>query len=417
MKNNLMKSTLILIIGGIITKILSMVIRVSISRTLGLEGISIYMMILPTFSLLISVANLGLPNALATLISSGRKSKRLIFSIMPITLTFDILIIILITCFSNTLSIKLLNNSSYKDIIISIGLVLPFIDISAILRGYFFGKQRMIPHVLSNIVEDLVRLILIIIGTPFFLKTGLLNGVRYVILVNIASELSSILILLFFLPKNFKISLKDLKTNIDDIKDTFKIGIPSTISRLIGNIGYFLEPIIISHYILDSTLEYGIINGYVMPILLLPSFFTYAISSALLPIIGKNKNNKKFVKRKINQAIIYSLSIGLPFTIFIMLFPKVPLNFLYHTNEGVNYIRLLAPIFLLHYIQAPLTSSMQALDMSFKAMKGTIYATIVRCLSLLILSKYIGINSILVATSLNIIIVTSNHIIKLKKSI
>ena len=57
---------------------------------------------------------------------------------------------------------------------------------------------------------------------------------------------------------------------------------------MIGSITYFFEPIILTNmlkYIGYSndyiTLEYGIINGYVYPLLLLPSFFTLAISSAI----------------------------------------------------------------------------------------------------------------------------------------
>lgn len=426
MKNTLIKSTVILLIGGIITKILSMVIRVVLSRMLGTEGIGSYMMLMPTFSLLISLASLGLPQAISKLVAEDtRNNKNLVFSIIPVTITFDIIIIITITLLSDFIATNLLHNPNYKYAIISMGLVLPFIDLSSVLRGYFFGKQKMVPHVVSNVLEDVVRLLLLIIGIPYFLSKGLMNAIIYVILVNIISELSSILVLFIFLPKNFTISKKDFIMNFKNVHDILRIGVPSTGSRLIGSIGYFLEPIIMTSSLLSIgysnnfiVSEYGIINGYVMPVLLLPSFFTYSISSALLPIISKSyiKKDYKYTSKKIKQAIFYSLLIGIPFTILIMIYPNIPLNLLYHTNEGINYIRFLAPICLLHYIQAPLTSSLQAMDKANVAFKGTLFGTIIRTLSLFIFCHFhIGLYGLLIATSLNMAYVTIHHIIKVRK--
>ena len=154
MKNTLIKSTIILLIGGIITKILSMVIRVVLSRLLGTDGVGYYIMLMPTFNLLIAIASLGLPNAISKLVSEEtRNNKNLVFSIIPITMTFDIIIIITVTLLSDFIATNLLHNPDYKYAIISMGLVLPFIDLSSVLRGYFFGKQKMVPHIVSNILS------------------------------------------------------------------------------------------------------------------------------------------------------------------------------------------------------------------------------------------------------------------------
>ena len=423
MKNTLIKSTVILLIGGVITKILSMIIRIVLSRYLG-DELGSYMIIMPTFNLLISLASLGLPSAISKLVAEEkRNNKNLVFSIIPITIIFDILIIIIIALLSDIIS-SILHLEGYKYVIISMGLVLPFIDISSILRGYFFGKQKMIPHVVSNVIEDLVRLIVIIIFLPYFLKKGIINAVIFIILTNIVSELTSILVLFIFLPKNFNISKKDIKPNFKNIYDTMRIGIPSTMSRLIGSIGYFLEPIILTSVLINTgydntfiTHEYGVIEGLVMPILLLPSFFTYSISSALLPIISKSYINKEYnyTKKKIKQAIFYSLIIGIPFTILIMIYPNILLKILYHTNDGVNYIRFLAPICLIHYIQAPLTSSMQAMDMATSAFRGTLIGTIIRIISLYILCHFhIGLYSLLISIGINMIYVTLHHLRRIK---
>ena len=127
----------------------------------------------------------------------------------------------------------------------------------------------MLPHVVSNVTEDIIRLILIVVGVPIFLKYGLEFAVAFVVLTNIISELTSILVLFFFLPKHFKITKQDLSFNRPYVKESLGISIPSTTGRLIGSIGYFLEPIILSSVLLSVgysntffVREYGILSGY-----------------------------------------------------------------------------------------------------------------------------------------------------------
>jgi len=159
-KNKFIKSTLILLIGGFITKILGMLIKIVMTRMVGTEGIGLYMLVNPTFVLLIAICTLGMPTAISKLVSEDkRNNKKLIFSAIPITILIDILVMILIFIFAKFISCNLLHEPRAYFPILSIGFVLPFISISCILRGYFFGKQRMFPHVLSNIMEDVTRLI------------------------------------------------------------------------------------------------------------------------------------------------------------------------------------------------------------------------------------------------------------------
>ena len=155
-----------------------------------------------------------------------------------------------------------------------------------------------------------------------------------------------------------------------------------------------------------------------MPLILLPSFFTGAISQALLPIVSKGYANKnfKYVKTKIKQAIFFSLLIGIPATIIFVLVPQIPLKLIFATDQGIKYIKILAPICLLHYIQAPLTSSLQAIGKSKEAMKDTLIGMILRTVILIICCYLkLGIYSLIIASSINIIYVTIYHIIKVKK--
>ena len=175
MKNSkFIQSTIVLIIGGLITKILGMVIKIVTTRLIGTEGIGLYMLITPTFTLLIALAQLGFPVAISKLVAEDKSNnKNLVFSIIPISLMINLVIILLLLIFSPIIANNLLHESRTYLAIIGMAFVLPFISISSIIRGYFFGKERMIPHVVSNICEDVIRIIIIIIGIPVFIKKGL----------------------------------------------------------------------------------------------------------------------------------------------------------------------------------------------------------------------------------------------------
>ena len=427
-KEKFIKSTIILIIGGFITKILGMVIKVINTRLIGLEGISLYMLIFPTFSLFMSLSQFSLPTSVSKLVSEDKyNNKNLVFSSIPIILIFDLILIAIILLSASFISINLLKDSRCYLPILCISCVLPFEAMSNMLRGYFFGKQKMLPHVISHIIEQIVRLVLTIILVPTLIKIDLVYAVSFLILVNMISEFTSIIILLIFMPKHIKITHQDIKPQKNNIKNILSISIPNTNTRLIGNIGYFLEPILLTSGMLAAgydisyiTLEYGIVAGYSMPLLLLPGFFTGAISNSLLPVISKANTLKQYsyIKRKLKQAILISLMIGIPITFILFLFPNFFLKLFYGTTHGGIYLRYLAIPFLFYYIELPLAATMQAMDMSKNVMIDNMIGIILKTVLLYFLSLlHIGIYSFIIASSINIILVATSHYFHVKKKL
>lgn len=420
MKNNFIKSTIILIFGGFLTKILGMLIKIILTRTISTKGIGIYSLILPTFNLFITLCSLGLPVAISKLVSENKKNnKKVVLSTIPLILLFNLILIILLFILAPFLSNHLLHNKITYYPLIAIGFTLPFICISSIIKGYFFGKEKMFPTSLSNIVEQLVRLALTFTLISKLMNYSLTYAITGVVLINILSEGASIIILLLFLPKHKKITPSDFHYDKIILKDLLYISIPTTGSRLIGSLTYFLEPILLTYALTKTgysstfiTTEYGIINGYVYPLLLLPSFFTMAISNALLPVVSNtySHRNYNYTKYKIKQAITLSLIIGVPCTLLCMSIPEYLLQFIYNTSEGLEYIKIIAPFFLLHYIQGPLTTSMQAMGKAKEAMIGTLLGSIIRTILLFCLSLcHIGMWGLIISSLANIIFITLHH--------
>lgn len=424
MKNKFIKSTIILIIGGALSKILAMIIKIFLARSIGEDGNILYMSVLPTFNLFITLSTLSLSTGISKLISENRSSQKTILSIIPISLLYNFILMLILIILSPYIATNLLKNNLTYYPILAISFTLPFICLSTILKGYFFGKENMFPFVISNIIEQIIRLIFILFFLPKLLIYGLPIATMSVVLINIISELSSIICLIIFIP-NKKINLNNFKLDKPILKDILNISLPTTGSRLIGSISYFLEPIILTYVMLKIgytnnyiTTTYGIITGFVYPLLLIPSFFTSAISNALLPVISSNYVQKKYqyAKKKLHQAISISIVIGIFFTIIFMLYSKILLKFIFNTTLGNSYIKIIAPFFLLHYIQGPLTTYLQAIGKATTACRGTLTGAIIKNILLLILPFFLGIWGFIIASIINIFYVTIQHIYYVKKS-
>lgn len=415
-------------IGGLLTKILGMFIRIVMTRFIGIEGMSLYMLVAPTFSLFMTLSQLSFPTSISKLVSENRHNNlRLVANTIPLSLVLNIFLMIVIFIIAKPVAIYLLNDERCILPILAIALVLPFDSLSNLLRGYFFGKERMIPHVISHIFEQIVRLSLIVVVTPTLLKINLIYAVSFLVLVNLVSEALSIFILFLFLPKNVAIKKEDFKPNKKNLKEVLSISLPTTGSRLIGNIGMFLEPILLTTSLLmvgmDKTViqsEYAVITGYVLPIILLPGFFTGAISSAILPELTRSyvEKNKTNFKRKLILGCLLSLLVGIPMSCFHILFPDFLLKLFYHTSLGSTYLRLLTPFFICYYLESPFSAALQAMNKSKKIMVDNFFGILGKSLATFILPFFnFGIYGFLIGIVLNVVIITVRHFLTIKKEL
>ncbi len=427
-KNLFIKSTIILILGGIITKILGFIIRIIYTRIVGTEVIGLYSLVMPTYSLLITIATLALPTTISKLIAENKHNNLKIISTSTILIMLiNVIVVLFMLISARFIANNLLHEERCYLLIISMALTFPIISVSSIIKGYFYGKQNMLPNVISNIIEQLIRGILIYLFVPIIMEKSEILAACSLFLFSFIEELVSILINMLFLPKHIKITKQSIIPDKYTLKNILNISIPTVSSRIIGNIGYFFEPIILknlllfsgytNHYILT---EYGAYNAYTLTILTVPSFFITAISSSLVPEISKYylTCKKHLVIKRLKEAIFFSLLIGITYSILLILFGKNILNILYNTNMGLNYIKILAPIFPLFYIEAILISFLQALDKAKITMRITIIGVIVKLLTLSITSLiHIGMYSLIISEIVNILLVVSLNIYYVNKTI
>lgn len=423
--NQFFLSTFILCLGGFIVKILSFIIKILYTRTLGTEGISLYSLIMPFFSLMVTIAGFGMPQAISKLIAEGKnKSRKIVEQGIIFLLFLNFFIMILIILSSNFISTTLLHEPRLKVLIIASSLAMPNIALACTLKGYFYGKQKMLPNNISNCIEQSIRLLFIIFILPDLIKKNLVLGIMCFLLLNIVTETASIITFLLLLPKNTKLNITKISYDNLIFKELVNTSVPLVSSRIIGNIGYFLEPIILSNTLISIgysssffVFEYGIYNSYSLALLLMPSFLIQAICTSIIPEVSKfySEHEYNLVKKRTKEAIILSSIIGLLTVIFVTIFRSFLLKLIYNTSKGANYILSLSPFFTFYYLEAPISSILQGIGYGKYTLKTTTIGVIIKLLSLFIFSLlHIGLYGLVISEAINIFYVVFQNATKLK---
>ena len=193
---------------------------------------------------------------------------------------------------------------------------------------------------------------------------------------------------------------------------------------MIGSIIYFFEPIIYTNLMIKSnvskeklTLEYGIINSYVFPLLLLPTFFSNCISTYLLPKLSKNINENNYLnsKRLFFKLTIISFLIGLISMISIFSLPKLFTNILYGKEIGIDYIKKYSLLLSIYFIQTPVHMSLIAFDKEKALLVESILCNIIRIFCFFIFIPIFKTNGMIISIIISIYLSCIIHIFTLFK--
>ena len=412
----LIKNIIILLVSGALAKVLGMLGKIIYTRIAGVNVVGLYTMITPTFMLIISICQFSFPISISK-ISAEEKydNKSLLKSAYFVGSIISIILIVILILTSNLIALSL-HNKLLAPTILSISAIIPFVMISSVQRGFLHGKEDMLPASITNVTEEIIKIILILFLLPIAISKGDITSVIFLILFNVITESSNILFMQKAISKNY-ISNKKGKVNKKIIKEILSISIPTTSVRLIASIGFFLEPIILTNTLLSSgyspnyiTMEYGIINSYIVPLLSIPSFFSISIASALLPNITKAYANKKYdeFNRKLLKLMFLSMLVGAVCLTIILIFPNEIQKLVYNVNFGINYIYLIGPFFLILYMQPTLSVALQAMDKTNKLFLTSTISVIIKYSALYVLGKIgLGMNALIYAMIAGIVTTTS----------
>lgn len=438
-KQTFLQGTLILIVAGLITRFLGFINRIVVARIMGEEGVGLYMMAIPTLILIITLTQLGLPVAISKLVAEAasvdnrQKIKKILVVSLSVTavssIIFTVGMIVLAPFLANTL---LTDDRTYYPLI-AISPIVPIIALSSVLRGYFQGLQNMRPAAYSQVIEQIVRISLVAVMTKALLPYGVEFAAAGAMISVVLGELASLLymITMFKIKKTFKVRksfFSHMKEGKSTLHDLLKISLPTTGSRLIGSVSYFLEPIVVSQSLAIAgvataiaTKQYGELTGYALPLLLLPSFVTTSLSISLVPAISEAaaRGQSLIIEHRLQQAMRLAILTGGLAIVILYVFASPIMELMYHSSKSAIFVQLMAPFFLFSYIQGPLQAALQALDLARAAMINSLIGAVVKIAAIVAFASRpeFGIIGVALGIVLGMVLVTLLHFTTLVKTI
>lgn len=412
-KNTLVKNALILIFSSLIIKIMGLANRIILTRLLGNEGISLYMLVLPSIMLFISLGSLSL-NITMTKLIAVNNNKKVLQKGIKIALTASLIVALILLIIIKPLTNDWLKQpSTFFPILLTIPLI-SFSAINSVLRGYYNGIKKVNITSISILVEQIIRILFSVLLLLQFLNRGIVFAVSIAIVAMSIGEIASIIYVVIML-KKYQPQPKGICTE----KEILQVAIPITLSRLIGNVTFFLEPIIftLSLSILhvnnqDILFRYSEVNAYALPLITMFSFLSASIATAIIPNVARS--NKTQVASYITSALFYCLLPAIPLTIILTNYAQPFMKLIYGTEIGSQYVRKYAVFFILFYVQAPLVSIIQATNHNKKLLTISSITDILK-LTFIFALPFITDDSLIIATLLTSTILTLSLYIYLKK--
>ncbi|AJS61361.1 stage V sporulation protein B [Paenibacillus sp. IHBB 10380] len=434
-RQTFIQGTLILLVAGIINRVLGFIPRIALPRIIGAEGVGIYQLGYPFFLVLMTLITGGIPLAVAKLVSEAEaagkpQSSKLILRIsLSLTLSLSIVFMILAILFAPWITQVILTDPRVYHTFVSMSPMLVIIAVSSVYRGYFQGKQNMIPSAVSSIVETLVRIVCVLWFSYLLLPKGIEFAAAGAMLGVMAGEFIGLLILLGqYHAENrnhsdITESSESTQKNVTDrhfLKRLLRITIPVTAGKLVGSFSYLFESIITAQSLIVAglatsvaTAQYGALQGMIIPLLLIPGALTSSLAVSLVPSLSEAaaRNDLVTIHKRLNQTLRLALVTGAPFSVLMFILSSPLCQLLYNNDSISEMLRMMAPFALFLYVQAPLQATLQALDRPGKALRNTLIGAIIKLFIIWYLSSQpeFGIYGAVIAIIVNSIIVTLLH--------
>lgn len=425
MKRKLINSFIILSGSTMITKIFSVLNRMMLSRLLNEEGMALYILVIPTLSLCITLAQFSIPSAVFRLISHPQyNNKKVIISAILICFVTCLMIMIGILCFAKIIAQDFLKQDFAYYPLLCLLPFIPLVGISGIIKNYYLGKEDVWHLSLATLFEEISR----ILFTYFIIK--LFHDQPINILVSIAiiamsvGELTSIVFLYSHLPQKMTFQCPT-KTYLQEhfiFKDMMNIALPLTGSRLLHSCYNFLEPIVLVNILTKLSIsesqihmEYAIINGYVISLLVTPTFFNNVVLRLLVPILNKDiaYHQKKALQKHVLYGLIVCFFISLPFTLIFYYVGDYCLLIMYNTTKGSQYLKYMCIPFTLFYLQTPLSATLQSLNKNKEMFWMSTFECILEFVLLMILTPLFHVLSVAIVMLIGLLttlILSSFHV-------
>lgn len=424
MKKTVVVSAFHLIYISVLAKLLSFLVRILLARKLGSEAMSCYSIVAPTMVFLISLVQQGIPAALSKLSAQSSDPKLPLAAGACISALTIALTLSLFTCILPFFAGELLHDIRLIPVLRALLPLLPAVALSGLLKGYLQGIQHHYAANITQLYEEAARIVFLVVCFALFPTQDPITLASLAMFSVTVGELASCICMLFHLRFSFhhiRIAPRVLsRVRPDQLRDILSISMPMMGSRLSGSLTYFLEPICMLLLVPASMSAqivegYGILNGYTLPLLTMPSFLSITLSNYLLPSFSYAiaHHQKKQAKKSCLLILSCCLLFGILYALFCYCFSEPLFQLFYHTSQGADQLHVLALPFLFYSLQPPLSALLHACSLSAQAFCDTLIGSLFRLGCVCFLTPYLQVEALLIALSGGMLITTFLHALRL----
>ncbi|WP_127588392.1 stage V sporulation protein B [Paenibacillus koleovorans] len=426
-KQSFVKGTFMLTASSLVTRILGFISGIFLARSLGAEGIGLLMMAHPLVPLVITLTELGLPVAISKMVAEADvkgdklKEKRILAVSLAITGTLSVVLTLLALLGSKYIAAVFLTDDRAYYAMLAITPIAPIVAISAVLKGYFRGKQHMKSIALSDVFEHIAHIACMLALVYLLLPYGIAYAAAGAMVGAVAGEAVG----LIYLYSRYKAYQRGdgvrlpVSEHLRHGKRTFgelmRMGLPTTGLGFVHSIYSAFQPMLITKSLAlyglgtaVATKQYGLLVGYAFPLLVFPGFITSSLSTALIPAVSEAmvNRNKLEVHRRMDQAMQIALYVGAPATVVLYLFATPLTTLIYNAPEAGKLLMLLAPVYFLHYFDVPLHAILLGLGRAGTTMWNYVAMTILKAAAIYFLGSQFGLTGVVLGMNFGICFIT-----------
>lgn len=364
-KTSFLKNIVVLLVAHIFIKIIGVVNKIYLTNKQGFgdEGNAIYSSAFQIYALFLTISSIGIPNAVSKIVSErlavgDSKGAHKTFKIAIITfgmLGFALSLFLFV--FADTMADKWLQIPEAKLSLLALSPAIFFTSITAVIKGYFNGRENLNIGANSQTVEQIFRTILTITLIEFIAQT---TGFDTRIMAGgaaVATTLSEI-ICFTYLYRYYASVKKEIANEIrrsvnykykgisKTIKEILTVSVPMSIGPIISGINRNIDSLTIIRGLkkfmteTEAKLEYGILSGKIDTLVSFPLSFNSAFTSTLIPVVSSAKanNNLGLASKKIRFSMLISVLIGIPSTVGMIVFAKPILELLFPNQSSGEWL-------------------------------------------------------------------------------
>ncbi|WP_033826751.1 putative polysaccharide biosynthesis protein [Bacillus andreraoultii] len=375
MKSTFLRGSFILTSGMILTKIFGLLYIIPFTAIVGNKGIELYAYGYVPYTIFISIATGGLPLAVSKFVAKYNTlgqynvGYKLFKSGIVLMIFTGLLSFIILFLIAPKLSVIVLPDqgsnflrSDVTLVIRSVSFALILVPVMSLIRGFFQGYGSMGPTAISQVVEQLFRVLFLLLGA--YLVLNLLGG-TIVTAISIATfsafigAIASLLILIWYWirrRKNILNQLNDIKEKVS-LKHIYMEVITYSIPFVFAGLAFPIHQLI-DQLTFNKTLEsiglaeqsgylYSILSMTAPKLVLIPITLASAFTQSIVPNVTEiyMQNNFKAFKISLNKIIQIFLFLIIPASIGIsILSSPIYTAFFGFDKQGQEILSIYSPV-------------------------------------------------------------------------